>query len=132
LPTEAEWEYACRAGRTGDENENWGLLGWHSQNSKNRTHPVGEKQPNAWGLYDIHGNIWEWCSDWYGSYSSETAVDPSGPSSGSGHVLRGGSWRQNLGHCRPASRLNDRLPLGATGFSSWVGFRLVRDMRAIS
>ncbi|MDF1591102.1 MAG: SUMF1/EgtB/PvdO family nonheme iron enzyme [Desulfobacterales bacterium] len=104
LPTEAEWEYAARAGsatafangdisKTGCEYDaNLDAMGWYCGNSKDTTHKVAQKKSNAWGLYDMHGNVWEWCQDWYGDYSSGSVTDHSGQSSGSSRVLRGGSW----------------------------------------
>jgi len=109
LPTSAEWECACRAGSTsrysfGDDEANLGDYAWHSGNTGGKTHPVGRKKPNAWGLYDMHGNVWEWCADWYaGDDRSQRPVeDPIGPSSGSGRVLRGGSWFNDASYCRSA------------------------------
>ncbi|WP_417914307.1 SUMF1/EgtB/PvdO family nonheme iron enzyme [Candidatus Electronema sp. JM] len=99
LPTEAEWEYACRAGSSaaycfGDDDEQLGRYAWHVRNSDRRTQPVGGKEPNAWGLHDMHGNIWEWCADWYAKdfYTAYPARNPVGPEHGVGRVLRGGSW----------------------------------------
>jgi formylglycine-generating enzyme required for sulfatase activity len=112
LPTEAEWEYACRAGTQtqwsfGDNESDLGTYAWFSGNSSNQTHPVGQKQPNAWGLYDMHGNVWEWCADWYdsGYYGKSSANDPTGPEGGSSRVYRGGSWYPPAWDCRSASRL---------------------------
>ncbi len=112
LPTEAEWEYACRAGTTtrfhsGDADRELDVVGWHRRNSGGRTHWVGQKSPNAWGLYDMHGNVWEWCADWYDAvyYARRAGVDPTGPVHGKARVLRGGSWGNKLPvQCRSASR----------------------------
>jgi formylglycine-generating enzyme required for sulfatase activity len=109
LPTEAEWEYACRAGTTtkysfGDDESKLGDYGWFSENSGTKTHPVGGKSPNAMGLYGMHGNVVEWCQDWYGDYPSGSVTDPSGATSGSGRVCRGGGWYFTAGGCRSADR----------------------------
>jgi formylglycine-generating enzyme required for sulfatase activity len=107
LPTEAEWEYAGRAGRKtaysfGESSKSLSNYAWFVGNSNGQTHPVGEKQPNAWGLFDMHGNIWEWCSDWYGEYPKGAVTDPAGPREGSGRVHRGGSWSFGAAICRSA------------------------------
>ena len=108
LPTEAEWEYACRAGTTtkysfGDDESELGDYAWYGVNSDN-THPVGGKLPNAWGLYDMHGNVWEWCQDWYDDYPSGAVTDPTGPASGSSRVYRGGGWESTAADCRSGVR----------------------------
>ena len=108
LPTEAEWEYAARGGRTKgykySGGNSIGILAWYDGNSDSRTHPVKTKSPNELGLYDMSGNVWEWCSDWYGSYGSSAQINPSGPASGSCRMLRGGSWRSDVRNCRVSNR----------------------------
>ena len=104
LPTEAQWEYACRAGETGPYSGGTiEQVAWYDGNRGSKTRPVGTKKPNAWGLYDMHGNVWEWCADWYDD-SLSGGTDPSGPSSGVYRVVRGGSWRGNAARCRAAVR----------------------------
>jgi len=157
LPTEAEWEYACRAGSTGnfsgeelkapekpkDRNKatkrsepmatddeyakNLKAMGWYDANAFNHPHPAGQLQPNAWGLYDMHGNVREWCQDWYDSnyYKTSPAEDPPGPPSGAMKVNRGGSWQTPASMCRSAARSYD-LP---SERNSLIGFRLVRVKR---
>ena len=129
LPTEAEWEYACRAGSTtrfcyGDDDSRLGEYAWYDANSNKKTHPVGIKRPNAWGLHDMHGNLWEWCEDWYGDYPSGEVTDPTGPSSGSARVDRGGSWNRPAGRCTSANR-NRRDPANR-GY--YLGVRLARSL----
>ena len=113
LPTEAEWEYACRAGTTtrwsfGDDMNSLGDYAWHKGNAWNAgeqyAHAVGQKRANPWGLYDMHGNVWEWCQDRYGDYSSGRQVDPTGPASGSGCVERGGGFGRPARDARSAHR----------------------------
>lgn len=109
LPTEAQWERACRAGTEGDYAGDLDAMAWYSQNSGTRSRPVGTKAPNLWGLYDMHGNVCEWCSDWYvGSYEGLGMINPTGPERGYRRVLRGGSWRNAaLEYLRSAERSND-------------------------
>jgi len=113
LPTEAEWEYACRAETTtaysfGNDTSELGEYAWCSENAwdvgQKYAHIVGQKKPNPWGLYDMHGNVFEWCSDLYGDSPSGRVTDPAGPSSGSSRVYRGGGWTNGAGYCRLAHR----------------------------
>ncbi len=104
LPTEAEWEYAARAGTTGARYGELDTIAWHIGNSVSQTHPVKQKTANAWGLYDMIGNVWEWCSDWYGEYPTGSAMEPIGPGSGSWRVFRGGGWYDGAWGARSASR----------------------------
>jgi len=111
LPTEAEWEYACRSGSTsefcfGDDASQLDNYGWHFYNSNYQTHPVKQKLPNAWGLYDMHGNVWEWCQDWYDTdyYQYSPTFDPTGPATGKYKVLRGGTCLRTSARCRSAFR----------------------------
>jgi len=96
LPTEAEWEYACRAGTTGEQYGELDDIAWYWKNSEDQTHPVAKMQSNAWGMYDMLGNVWEWCADVYGGYPSVNVMDPRGPASGERRVLRGGAWSDYL------------------------------------
>jgi len=145
LPTEAEWEYACRAGAPtkyywGDSNSESVMkqYAWYEKNAddwywtsphaaREGTQPVGQKLPNAWGLYDMSGNVWEWCSDWYdkGYYNRSPSVDPRGPSSGDLRVLRGGSWLIVPRVLRSSFRLR-YTPVPRDGN---IGFRILRDVK---
>ncbi len=129
LPTEAEWEYACRAGTTtrfsyGEDPcyKRLGRYAWYDSNSDSTTHPVGQKLPNAWGLFDMHGNVWEWCLDWYGPYLGGSVVDPRGSEAGSYRVIRGGGWGVDASLCATASRGNNSYPWFR---SNYRGFRVV-------
>jgi formylglycine-generating enzyme required for sulfatase activity len=134
LPTEAEWEYACRAGTDadysfGNETRKLGDFAWFADNSGKKTHPVGQKKPNAWGLFDMHGNVAEWCQDVYdkGYYQASPEKNPRGPTDGKEYVLRGGSWKSAADALRSAYRLGE-----SPGFSDAclardaIGFRCVR------
>jgi formylglycine-generating enzyme required for sulfatase activity len=127
LPTEAEWEYAARAGSAGvwsfgDDEKELPKYAWFAGNSSNRTQPVAKLAPNAWGLYDVHGNVWEWVSDWYGGYAPVEIKDPKGPAEGSLRVRRGGGWGNDAKSCR----VGNRDPGGPASKNSDLGFRLVR------
>ena len=112
LPTEAEWEFACRGGNNSRGYKYSGSnyidnVAWYDGNSEDKTHPVATKLPNELGLYDMSGNVWEWCSDWNGKYSSGAQTNPKGPYDGSYRVIRGGSWIFSVGYCRSSRRYND-------------------------
>ncbi len=121
LPTEAEWEYAARAGDTGGRYGDLDLIGWYWSNSRNRTQPAGRKLPNAWGFHDMIGNVWEWVDDWFSDYSPGPQTDPRGPSSGVNRVNRGGSWNFVAPYCRAAAR----AAYGPNSRVNYVGFRIV-------
>jgi formylglycine-generating enzyme required for sulfatase activity len=125
LPTEAQWEYACRAGSTnlfsfGDSADTAGQHAWTWENSEGTTHPVGRKQPNAWGLYDMHGNVWEWCQDWFSPYPAKEVTDPVGPTSGKHKVFRGGGWNNEV----KMARSGNRFMMAPTNGIHFVGFRV--------
>lgn len=125
LPTEAQWEYAARAGTTGKWAGDLGSMAWYSDNSGGRTQPVGTKQPNAFGLYDMHGNVWEWCEDWYGNYPRTPETDPKGPAKGKWRILRGGSWKDGKDDQRSAYRGG----LSPSTKYKDMGFRVVAKAR---
>jgi formylglycine-generating enzyme required for sulfatase activity len=131
LPSEAEWEYACRAGTTtrysfGDGEVELGEHAWYADNAGDETHPVGQKKPNAWGLYDMHGNVWEWVQDEYHSNYQDAPSDGRAwdDGSSSNRVMRGGVWNYYTENCRSANRVS----LDADYRDDFIGFRLLREM----
>jgi formylglycine-generating enzyme required for sulfatase activity len=134
LPTEAEWECACRAGTTGvysfgDNPGDLASRAWNKSNSHEMTHPVGQKQPNPWGLYDMYGNVAEWCNDRYGEkeYALRIGDNPHGPAKGNERVLRGGSWRGPVDQCRSSARASETPGLADVCFGyEAYGFRCVK------
>ena len=125
LPTEAEWEFACRGGNNSrgykySGRNKLGSVAWYNGNSGGKTHPVGTKTPNELGIYDMSGSVWEWCNDWYGSYTANSQANPTGPQSGSGRVRRGGSWFNDARSCRSSNR-NGNYPPDRCNF---LGLRL--------
>ncbi|MCA9542479.1 MAG: formylglycine-generating enzyme family protein, partial [Myxococcales bacterium] len=127
LPTEAEWEYAARAGTTtrywsGDTKADLARVGWYDKNSGGKTHPVAQMAANPWGLFDVHGNVREWCVDWLGNYPAEPQTDPLGAPRGEDRVVRGGSFGDSADGARSAGRVRWR-PWFRDGH---VGFRLAR------
>jgi formylglycine-generating enzyme required for sulfatase activity len=126
MPTEAEWEYAAKGGKqsrgyTYSGSNDLGSVAWYYDNSQNKTHAVGGKQANELGIYDMSGNVWEWCSDWHGNYSSYSETNPTGASSGLNHVLRGGSWYMDANNCPTKNRFWGNIG----NRYHHVGFRLV-------
>lgn len=129
MPTEAEWEYAARGGQTSKGYKYSGgkgmdMTGWTSENSGGTTHPVATKRANELGLYDMSGNVYEWCSDRYGSYPTRTVLNPKGPSAGIMRIYRGGSWFSAPVYCSVASRESNNPKIGY----SFVGFRPVEEV----
>ena len=122
LPTEAEWEFACMAGSSLTE-QPLDEAAWYSDNARSHTHPVGQKQPNAWGIYDMQGNVWEWVSDWYGLYGTKEVTDPLGRAEGRARVIRGGSWYSPPEYSTCSYRGN----LAPDFKGVILGFRLVRE-----
>ncbi len=125
LPTEAEWEYAARAGTTGDRYGNLDDIGWHSGNSENKVHPVGQKQPNAWGFHDMLGNVYEWVQDLYGTYPGGAVANPTGPTRGSQRVARGGSYLSDASEARAPNRQR----YGSGQLAPHIGLRLARERK---
>ena len=132
MPAEAEWEYACRAGTqtpyfwgTQMKENGQSEYTWANSRSMAMTHPVGEKKPNPWGLYDMSGNVWEWCSDWYGPYTEKATTDPEGQESGKNKVFRGDSWYDFYESHRCANRHRHTIDKGYTA----IGFRVVMDLK---
>ena len=138
LPTEAEWEYACRAGTTtayffGDNPAKVGTYAWFEKNSDGHPRPVGQKQPNPWGLYDMTGNVWQWCNDFYqvDYYAGSPRENPRGPKEGPNKVLRGGAWRFSADNCRSGYRYNESPGYADVCFGYDIyGFRCVRQASA--
>ena len=121
LPTEAQWEYACRAGSTGDYAADPGAMAWYDTNSDLQTHPVGAKQANAWGLHDMHGNVLEWCHDWFkDSLPGGRVTEPTGPAEGSFRIYRGGGWSGDAGNLR----YSHRFKIAPDDLYDGLGFRL--------
>lgn len=134
LPTEAEWEYACRAGSDtaygfGSDPSQLGQHAWFAENADKKTHAVGQKQPNAWGLYDMHGNVAEWCNDFYDSsyYADSPGKNPRGPTAGEKNILRGGHWAASAAACSTAYRCSEEPGFSDACFArDAIGFRCVR------
>jgi formylglycine-generating enzyme required for sulfatase activity len=138
LPTEAEWEYACRAGAEteysfGADARDLPTHGWFVRNASKTTHPVGQLQPNSWGLHDMHGNVAEWCNDIYGDayYATSPQRNPAGPTDGDRYIIRGGAWSSEAERCRSACRLTAKPGFQDACFRrDDIGFRCVRRLAA--
>lgn len=133
LPYEAEWEYACRAGTTnlysfGDDAKLGGQFAWVGENSGGQSHPVGQKLPNPWGLYDMHGNVWEWCLDWFAPYPAAPLTDPTGPATSKYKLFKGGGWNQEIEYSRSANR----FMMSPSNGIHFVGFRLALGQKTPS
>ena len=128
LPTEAQWEYACRAGTETARYGELEAIAWYGDNSGGETHPMKQKAPNAWGLYDMLGNVWEWCQDWYGPYSDAPTIDPTGPREGVYRVLRGGSWGYSARYVRAAFRSRNGPAYGSRAAGSACPEVMVRPV----
>jgi hypothetical protein len=129
LPSEAEWEFACRAGTTnrfsfGDGTNEADQYAWTLENSDSMTHPVGQKHPNPWGLFDMHGNVWEWCNDWFEQYPEQPQTDPVGPSTSKFKVFRGGGWNNTVDYARSSNR----FMMSPTNGIHFVGFRVALSL----
>jgi formylglycine-generating enzyme required for sulfatase activity len=124
LPTEAEWEYAARAGTTGETYGPIDEIAWYGANAKRTTHPVGQKQPNAFGLYDMLGNVWQWCEDWFAPYTDAPSTDPQGAASGEKRIMRGGCWYCDTIHIRAARRNRDPEEHSSRS----IGFRIAATL----
>ena len=125
LPLEAEWEYACRAGTTnlfsfGDSTAEASQYAWTAENSDGKPHPIGQKRPNPWGLHDMHGNVWEWCLDWFEPFPNADLQDPAGPPIGKFKVFHGGGWNNDIEYARSANR----FMMSPTNGIHFVGFRV--------
>ncbi len=129
LPTEAEWEYAARGGKSGkmklfSGNDDPLQVGWYRENSNGKMRPPKQKSPNELGIFDMSGNLWEWCWDWYAPYSGEQVIDPKGPDKGTGKVLRGGSWNYDS----KSARNSNRFYTSPNSRSATFGFRVVKKV----
>ena len=128
MPTEAEWEFAARGGNNSNKykysgSNTIGSVAWYNSNAGGKSHPVAQKEANEMNLYDMSGNVWEWCSDWYGNYTMSAQTNPKGPSSGTGKVIRGGGYDDSPTECRVSVRSNASTSSSLTT----IGFRLIME-----